>query len=123
MRMSPRLSPLFALALWALPLPAAAATELLMVEQSGCIYCERWHHDVGGEYALTDEGKAAPLRPIMLREMPPEGVQLQRPVVYTPTFVLLRDGVEAGRIEGYPGEDFFWGLLSGLLAETRRDPK
>ena len=32
-----------------------------------------------------------------------------------PTFVLVEDGRELGRIEGYPGEDFFWGLLGKLL--------
>lgn len=108
-----------AIALWATALPARAATELLMVEQAGCIYCERWHAEVGGEYPLTDEGREAPLRTVRLRDMPIEGVQIARPVIYTPTFILLRDGVETDRIEGYPGEDFFWGLLGGMLAGAR----
>jgi hypothetical protein len=28
------------------------------------------------------------------------------------------EGQEAGRIEGYPGEDFFWGLLGRMLEEA-----
>jgi len=28
---------------------------------------------------------------------------------------LLEDGTEIGRIEGYPGEDFFWGLLTQMM--------
>jgi hypothetical protein len=32
-------------------------------------------------------------------------------VRYSPTFVVVMDGREIGRIEGYPGEAFFWGLL------------
>jgi hypothetical protein len=28
------------------------------------------------------------------------------------------DGVEAGRIEGYPGEDFFWPLLADMIAKS-----
>jgi hypothetical protein len=28
---------------------------------------------------------------------------------------LLQNGVETGRIEGYPGEDFFWPLLGDML--------
>ncbi len=117
--LGPLLVLLMAMALSAAALPARAATELLMVEQAGCIYCERWHAEVGGEYPLTDEGREAPLRTVRLRDMPIEGVQIARPVTYTPTFILLRDGVEADRLEGYPGEDFFWGLLGGMLAQAR----
>ena len=29
--------------------------------------------------------------------------------------VLMEDGKELGRIEGYPGEDFFWGLMKRLV--------
>ena len=36
------------------------------------------------------------------------------PIRYTPTFVLARDGREVGRIEGYPGDSFFWALLDKL---------
>ena len=38
-----------------------------------------------------------------------------RRVSFTPTFILVQDGVEVGRIEGYPGEDFFWGLLGKMF--------
>ena len=34
---------------------------------------------------------------------------------FTPTFILVNDGAELGRIEGYLGEDFFWALLGMLL--------
>ena len=105
----------------ALPLPVAAgALELLMVEQPGCQYCARWTEEVGPEYPLTEEGKAAPLRRVPLHAALPEGITLAAPPVFTPTFVLLRDGTETGRIEGYPGEDFFWPLLSGLIAAADR---
>jgi hypothetical protein len=32
--------------------------------------------------------------------------------------VLVENGAEIGRIEGYPGEDFFWGLLKQMLINT-----
>ncbi|MDP2086176.1 MAG: thioredoxin family protein [Gemmobacter sp.] len=97
---------------------ALAQIELLMVEQPGCIYCARWHAEVGPEYPITDEGRAAPLRPVQLRAPLPEGISLVSPPVFTPTFVLLKDGAEVGRIEGYPGEDFFWPLLGQLIARA-----
>lgn len=42
---------------------------------------------------------------------------LKTPVIYTPTFVLVEHDSEIGRIEGYPGEDFFWSLLERLLLQ------
>lgn len=99
-----------------LPAQVTGAAELIMVETSGCAYCLRWKQDVGAaEYAATPEGRFAPLRFVDLRDAPPDGVMFLRPVVFTPTFVLVEDGTEIDRIEGYPGEDFFWGLLGMKL--------
>lgn len=97
---------------------SAAQLELLMFEQPGCIYCAQWNEDVGPEYPLTEEGLAAPLRRLQLHDPLPEGVTLSSLPIFTPTFVLVLDGVETGRIEGYPGEDFFWPLLADLIAKS-----
>ena len=91
---------------------------LLMFEQPGCSYCAAWNADVGPEYDLTDEGKAAPLRRVQLRDGIPEGMALESMPGFTPTFVLVREGRELARIEGYPGEDFFWGLLAAMLRDA-----
>ncbi len=99
----------------------AGELELLMFEQPGCVYCAAWNAEVAPEYPLTEEGKVAPLRRVQLRDPLPEGVQVVSPPVFTPTFVLVEDGIETGRIEGYPGEDFFWPLLAGLIAEASTD--
>lgn len=98
---------------------AAAQAELLMFEQPGCIYCARWNEEVAPEYPLTDEGKAAPLRRLQLRDPLPEGLTIASHPVFTPTFILIQDGIEIGRIEGYPGEDFFWPLLAGMIKEAK----
>ena len=100
----------------------AQALRLLMVEERGCPWCAAWTRDVGPEYPLTEEGRRAPLERVDIRSAPPEGVEFVRPARYTPTFILLRDGVEVGRIEGYPGEDFFWGLLGALLDKAEGGP-
>jgi len=97
-----------------LPLPGMAA-ELVYVFSPGCPYCRLWDKEIAPIYEKTDEGKRAPIRKIDLRDPELAGVRLERPVHYTPTFVLMQDGVELGRIEGYPGEDFFWGRLARLL--------
>lgn len=95
----------------------SAETRLMMVEEEGCPWCERWNHDVGGEYNITTEGKIAPLLRYDLSDPLPEGVILSSTPYYTPTFILLVDGQEVDRLEGYPGEGFFWGLLGNMLAK------
>lgn len=99
----------------ALPHAALADMRLMMVEQAGCAYCAAWHADIGPEYPKTDEGRTAPLLRQDLRADLPSGVTLSAPPVFTPTFILLKDGIETARIEGYPGEDFFWPLLGDML--------
>jgi len=111
------LGALILIALTALPRPAAATDwVLVMVEQAGCVYCARWDAEVAPEYPLTPEGRFAPLRRVDLRDLP-EDLSFDSRPIYTPTFVLMGDGEEVGRLEGYPGEDFFWGLLGRLLSQ------
>lgn len=100
-----------------LTIPAAAA-ELLMVEEPGCIWCARWNSEISEIYPKSAEGKKAPLRRIDIHDPLPEGVALSSSVHFTPTFILVEDGHELARIEGYPGEDFFWGLLGKMLREN-----
>ncbi|WP_051508468.1 thioredoxin domain-containing protein [Roseicyclus elongatus] len=92
-----------------------------MIEQAGCFYCEQWHEEVGDAYAQTPEGRAAPLRQVQLSQPMPDDLAITRRAVYTPTFILVSEGTEIGRIEGYPGEDFFWGLLERMIVETGVD--
>jgi hypothetical protein len=97
---------------------ARADVNLIMVEESGCMWCAAWNNDIGHIYAKTGEGQAAPLVRIDKSDQENTDVVFVRPLVYTPTFVFVVDGVETGRIEGYPGEDFFWGLLGQMLTES-----
>ena len=95
-----------------------AEMELAMIEQPGCNWCARWNAEIAPIYPKTSEALAAPLRRLQLREPLPPDVNLARPAVFTPTFVLLVDGVEASRIEGYPGADFFWALLGEMIEKS-----
>ncbi len=105
---------LLVLCLSALPLRAA---ELVMVEQAGCHWCAKWNAEISQIYPKTDDGKRAPLRRVDLRDLPDDVDFKSRPV-FTPTFVLVDDGRELGRIEGYAGDEFFWFLLARLLDEN-----
>lgn len=95
--------------------PVASEPVLLMAEADGCHYCAQWHQEIGHIYPKTPEGRRAPLQTYDLHRETPD-VVLEQEVRFTPTFVLVSEGQEVGRVEGYPGEDLFWGLL-GMLFE------
>ena len=115
-RSAKRLAVALAIGLQLVPNPAFAA-ELLMFERQGCLWCDEWHKVIGPIYPKTEEGAIAPLRAINIAHVP-DSVVLASPVIFTPTFVVVDNNKEVGRITGYPGADFFWGLLSGILVKV-----
>lgn len=97
-----------------------AAAELILFERTGCPWCARWLREVGPAYPNTDEGRLAPLRRINLDEGAPAGLALSLPVRFSPTFVLVHEGREIGRIVGYMDAATFWGLYSRMIEEFRK---
>lgn len=120
-KISQRASSLLAIALALLAPSAVAETVLVMAEEDGCYWCAKWDQEVGGEYPVTAEGRAAPLVRVEIHDDLPDSMTFADRLVYTPTFVLIKDGREVGRIEGYPGEDFFWPLLQRMLNDAGID--
>jgi hypothetical protein len=96
---------------------AADAAELVMFRRDGCPWCAKWDREIGPIYPKTEFGKRAPLRMINL-DRHADAAIVHRPIIYTPTFVLAENGKEIGRIEGYPGNDFFFARLEVLLAQA-----
>ncbi len=94
---------------------SASPVVLLLVEDRGCPYCARWDRDVGPGYARSPEGRFAPL---VRRFRGSPDVGFLDGVVFSPTFVVLKEGREVGRIVGYAGPDFFWSELSLLLIKA-----
>lgn len=112
------------LAAMALPLAATApakgaelskATALIMIEDRGCPYCARFDAEVRSGYERSPEGRFAPL---VRRLRGAEDVAFLKGVVYSPTFVLLVEGREAGRIVGYQGAELFWMEMAGLMKKA-----
>ncbi|MFK7901503.1 MAG: transcriptional regulator [Nitratireductor sp.] len=97
------------------------AAELVMLEQDGCFYCERWHEEIGIAYPKTDEGKFAPLRVVNIHDEMPKDLENLRMEPFTPTFVLMNEGVEIGRLRGYTGDEFFWFLLNDLIKKIKTE--
>ena len=96
---------------------------LVMFEQQGCPWCLAFHRDIGVIYPKTVEGRRAPLRVIDIHHPMPDDLAWMDRERITPMFVLVANGGEVGRIRGYPGEDFFWGLLSQLINRHDKQQK
>ena len=60
-----------------------------------------------------------PLRRVDIQNQKASGIVLASPVRYTPTFVVVDNGREIGRITGYSNDNAFWGLLDALAAKLR----
>jgi hypothetical protein len=110
-------SALLALAGLMLIFNTADAAELVMVRRDGCPWCTWWDREIGPIYGKTELGRRAPLRMVDIARVA-SALRTRGPVIYTPTFVLAENGQEIGRIEGYPGNAFFWGLLEQLLEQA-----
>lgn len=110
-----RLATAIVIATASLMAPMAHAADLIMIDRAGCAYCIAWKEQIGPAYPNTDLGRFAPLQIVDIGAGAPDGVTFDRPVVFTPTFILIEEGTEIGRIEGYPGEEFFWFVLENLL--------
>ncbi len=99
----------------------AHSADLVMFEEDYCSWCEKWDEEIGVIYDVTPEACIAKLSRLQITDNLPQSMSLDEPIVYTPTFVLIHQNKEQGRITGYPGEDFFWVMLRDLFASLPPD--
>ncbi|MBH89477.1 MAG: hypothetical protein CMF71_04505 [Magnetovibrio sp.] len=97
----------------------AMTAELVMFESEACEWCEVWDEEIGVAYDKTNEAIVVPLRKIDIDGVIPAAYGHLKGLVYTPTFVVMDNGKELGRIIGYPGEDFFWQYLKEILMKVK----
>lgn len=98
--------------------PVGVAAELVMFEKQGCPWCAAFNREIGPIYSRTKEGRRAPLRRVDIGDPLPSDLRFIKMERFTPVFVLIDQGQEIGRIRGYPGDNHFWGLLSGLMMKV-----
>ena len=89
--------------------------EIIMFEQRGCEWCDVWNTEIAPVFPKTPEAKCAIFRRVDIHQPKSDILQRIAPIIYTPTFVVLENGKEIGRVRGYAGEDFFWFLLDQQL--------
>ena len=89
--------------------------QLLMITSVSCPWCEAFDEEVGSGYALTDESALFPLQRVDYYQSLPLDFQHIAPATLTPTFVIIQNGSEIGRIVGYPGAELFWWRMSEFM--------
>jgi thioredoxin-related protein len=87
-----------------------------MLEQPGCVWCARFDAEIAPAWPKTAEGRRAPLRRVDITADWPADLAGMRKERFTPTFVLIDDGKEIGRLRGYVGDQFFWYRIGELIA-------
>lgn len=102
--------------------PAACAAELLMVGESFCGPCIQFDRQIGPIYSKTEEGRMAPLRKIAFGVPAPAPYAFVGQPKVAPTFVLVHEGREVGRIEGYASDELFWMNLASLMQKLPESP-
>lgn len=98
-------------------IPAApVAMELVVLEAPGCIYCGLFRRDVLPSYQASGRAKEMPIRFVDINDAAADALGLDSPVDIVPTFVVLKNNHEVGRIPGYTGPEFFFHTINHLLS-------
>lgn len=104
---------------WTALAQAGSGLGLLMIRRKGCVWCARWDREIGPVYGQHAEGRQAPLVMVDVDGPYPDGLALARMPWLTPSFILVQNGAEIARYEGYPGADRFFPVLRGMIGQAR----
>lgn len=96
--------------------PKAAGLQLIVMEAPGCAYCDLFRRDVLPSFAASERAKNLPVRFLDVNDLELANLDLQTDIEIVPTFVLVRNNKEVGRIPGYVAPATFFRSISHLLS-------
>tara|TARA_B100000989_G_C19319022_1_gene375883 strand:- start:312 stop:653 length:342 start_codon:yes stop_codon:yes gene_type:complete len=96
---------------------AAADARLIMVTSANCPYCQAWERDVGAVFNKSPYAAKLPLTRVEIGSKMPKNILLKKPIIGTPTFLIIRNGQEIDRQRGYVDEEIFYWWLSEHMAK------
>jgi thioredoxin-related protein len=100
------------------PAPKAGNFQLVVMEAPGCTYCGIFRRDVLPSYEASERAKELPVRFLDVNDQAASGLDLQTPVDIVPTFIVVKDKKEVGRIPGYLGPENFYHAINHLMSAT-----
>ncbi len=97
------------------PVPQGPNLSLVVMEAPGCDYCEVFRRDVLPAYEASPRAKEMPVRFVDINDEAANLLGLDSPVDVVPTFVVLKNNKEIGRIPGYTDSEYFFHHINYLL--------
>lgn len=98
------------------PVAANSNVELIVVEAPGCTYCTVFRRDVLPSYQASERARSVPVRFIDVNDLAVAQLGLGSPINIVPTFVVIKNNKEIGRIPGYVGPENFYHTINYLLS-------
>lgn len=96
--------------------PTSPAAEIIMIEVEGCVYCKVFRRNVLPVYQDSPRGKEVPIRFVDYNTQAAAELPLNGPVTIVPTFVMMKDNREVGRLPGYVGRSEFLRAVTHMLS-------
>ncbi|MFL2782931.1 MAG: hypothetical protein ACJZ9G_12005 [Rhodospirillales bacterium] len=106
---------LFFLALCLQSRTASATNKILMITDAKCPICVIWEKEIGRIYPKTDAAKRYPLYRIEIHNYNQRKNSNSIKQNVTPTFIIIENGNEKGRIIGYSNAELFWWELDSII--------
>ena len=88
---------------------------MLMITDKNCLYCIIWEKQIGKIYPKTDIAKKFPLQRIEVKNFINYKKYDLKKTNITPTFILIKNTKEEGRIEGYTNPEMFWWQVDEIM--------
>jgi thioredoxin-related protein len=98
--------------------PPLDSLELVVIEADGCIFCQIFRSDVLPSYEASEQGKQMPAHFVDINDMEATHIEFKGAVDIVPTFIVVKDHHEVGRIPGYVGPENFFHSINYLLASA-----
>ncbi len=99
--------------------PTHSRLQLVVMEAPGCIYCGLFRRDVLPSYQASARAKDVPVRFLDINDLEKANLELDSSVQIVPTFVLIQNNKEVGRIPGYVGPETFFHSINYLMSSVR----
>ncbi len=92
--------------------PSSALQEIVVFEVPNCTYCDAFRQIVLPRYQRSKRAGDLPIRFVDLNDPAADQLKLSSAVTIVPTVVMMREGAEIGRINGYMGPEAFFQSVS-----------
>ena len=88
---------------------------MIMITDKNCLYCIVWEKQIGKIYPKTEIAKKFPLHRIEVKNFVNYTKYDLKKTNITPTFIFIKNDIEAGRIEGYTNPEMFWWQVDEII--------